>query len=88
MNDHLKVIIAVVLTAVICVAGSAMIFNGDAQEGNKNQTLTIAGSTTVQPLMSKFQEEFEKYVNVTLNVSGGGSSAGASAVIQNTADIA
>ena len=87
MNDHLKVIIAVVLTAVICVAGSAMIFNGDAQEGNKNQTLTIAGSTTVQPLMSKFQEEFEKYVNVTLNVSGGGSSAGASAVIQNTADI-
>lgn len=87
MNDNLKIIIAVILTAVICIAGSAVVFGGDAENANKKQTLVVTGSTTVQPLMNQFQESFEEYANISMNVTGGGSSAGASAVLQKTADI-
>lgn len=51
-------------------------------------TLNVAGSTTVQPMMVKFVEAYEaKYPGVTINVTGGGSGAGATAAINGTADI-
>lgn len=50
--------------------------------------LNVAGSTTIQPMMVKFVEAYEaKYPYVTINVTGGGSGAGATAVINGTADI-
>lgn len=87
MNDNFKIIIAVILTAIICIAGSSVVFGGDAENMDKKQTLVVTGSTTIQPLMNQFQESFEDYANVSMNVTGGGSSAGASAVLQKTADI-
>ena len=84
MNDNLKIILAVVVTAVVCIAGSSMVFGGDAEE---KTTLTIVGSTTVSPIVTELQKEFEKYANAQVNVSETGSGNGAASVIQKTADI-
>ena len=78
-------ITAVLLTAVVCIAGTYSLTNNNG--GSDSNDLTVTGSTTIQPMMSLFQEEFEKYANVKMNVTGGGSGAGATAAINGTADI-
>lgn len=51
-------------------------------------TLTLAGSTTVQPLAEKAGEAFmDANPDVTIEVQGGGSSVGITAVADGTADI-
>jgi phosphate transport system substrate-binding protein len=51
-------------------------------------TIDEAGSTSVQPLLELMAAAFmEKYPNVTINVSGGGSSAGVQACAAGTVDI-
>jgi phosphate transport system substrate-binding protein len=53
-----------------------------------SETITIAGSTTIQPLAELFAEEFmAKNSNVRVDVQGGGSSVGVKAAGQKTADI-
>ena len=81
----MTMILAVAITAVVCIAGTAMVIGGNGN--NDHKTITVAGSTTVQPLMVDFQEEYEKYTNARLNVAGGGSGAGVEAVKNGTADI-
>jgi phosphate transport system substrate-binding protein len=50
--------------------------------------ITMAGSTTVQPLAEKFAESFmAKHSGVTVDVQGGGSSVGVKAAAEKTADI-
>ncbi|MFA6803113.1 MAG: phosphate ABC transporter substrate-binding protein [Candidatus Methanomethylophilaceae archaeon] len=78
-------IAAVLLTAVVCIAGTYTLTANNENSGNSD--LTVTGSTTIQPVMSLFQEEFEKYASVTMNVTGGGSGAGATAAINGTANI-
>ena len=49
--------------------------------------LKVAGSTTIQPMMVKFVEAYEmKYNNVKIQVTGGGSGAGAT-LVNGTVDI-
>ena len=51
-------------------------------------TITMAGSTTVQPLAEKFSEAYTaQNPNVRIDVQGGGSSVGVKAAGQKTADI-
>ncbi len=51
-------------------------------------TITIIGSTTVLPIAGLAGEEFEKlYTDVTISVSGGGSSVGVQSAGEGTADI-
>ena len=51
-------------------------------------TITMAGSTTVQPLAEKFAEAYATVnPNVRVDVQGGGSSVGVKAAGQKTADI-
>ncbi|MDG6218276.1 MAG: substrate-binding domain-containing protein [Candidatus Thermoplasmatota archaeon] len=51
-------------------------------------TITIVGSTTVLPIAGLAGEEFEKlYPDVTISVSGGGSSVGVQSAGEGTADI-
>lgn len=50
-------------------------------------TVTITGSTTVLPLMTKLVEIYEKSNNVTVNVMGGGSGKGVNDVKNGNADI-
>jgi phosphate transport system substrate-binding protein len=51
-------------------------------------TIDEAGSTSVQPLLELMADAFmDKYPDVTINVSGGGSSAGVQACAAGTVDI-
>lgn len=56
--------------------------------GGPRKSLTVAGSTSVQPFMELLAEEFmNRNPGVQINVQGGGSSAGVKAVLDRTADI-
>ncbi len=67
--------------------------NDGAKQGEKQDeilsgTITIAGSTSVQPLSEELRKVFEeKHPDVTIYVQGGGSSAGVKAAANGTADI-
>lgn len=55
---------------------------------NTNTTLTMAGSTTVQPLAERLAEAYTAEIsNVRIDVQGGGSSVGVKAAGGQTADI-
>ena len=73
-----------VMMAALLVVGAAAgcSKSGQEPESGKNAsdlkgTITIAGSTSVQPLSEELASAFrEKYPNVNINVAGGGSGAG------------
>lgn len=65
---------------------------GDVEETDNEAslegTITMAGSTSVQPLSEELAAAFmEKHPNVRLEVSGGGSGAGVTAAQENAADF-
>ena len=61
---------------------------GCGQRDRHGQTLTIAGSTSVQPFAEKLAEVYmQHHPGLLINVQGGGSSAGIMAVQQRAADI-
>ena len=71
---------------------SSAVFFTLSVDGNNSKIaktrITIAGSTSVQPYIGLISEEYEKkFMSVTVNVQGGGSSNGIKAVIDGTADI-
>jgi phosphate transport system substrate-binding protein len=66
---------------MICVPAMATIYGGDSY------AINITGSTTVQPLMVELQKEFEKFADVKMNVTGGGSGVGVSSTLNGVADI-
>lgn len=56
--------------------------------GRKNNAITIAGSTSVQPFMEKLAEQFmEKRPDVRIDIQGGGSTAGIQATLNNTCNV-
>lgn len=62
--------------------------NTDKESGKLSGTLTIAGSTSVQPFSEVLAEEYQtKNPGVQVNVQGGGSSQGVEAAISGAADI-
>jgi len=77
----MKISAAVVLTAMICVPVTATAM------GTSSQSLVVTGSTTVKPLMVELQKEFERYANVEMFVTGGGSGVGISSTLNGIADI-
>lgn len=93
-----KLVSLVVLTFML--VGSLMVAgcgnsNQDPSNNNANSgkeelagTLTIAGSTSVQPFSEVLADKFmEKNQKVQVNVQGGGSSQGVTAAISGAADI-
>lgn len=61
------------------------------KSGNGNSSsssLTIGGSTSVQPLMEKLAEAYNKKNKGNITVQGGGSSVGITGAIDNTFDVA
>ena len=86
METKTKMILVVLVTAVICIAATATVTGSNGGKEN-SAVITVAGSTTVQPLMVEFQEEYEKYANAKLTVTGGGSGAGVETVKNGVADI-
>ena len=82
-----------VLAGVLCLAvigaGTAA-FAGCAsgsEDGGETATITITGSTSVQPLMEKLAAEYEKTHNVEINVGGGGSGAGVTDALDGKNDF-
>jgi len=77
----MKISVAVILTAMICVPVTATAM------GTSSHSLVVTGSTTVKPLMAELQKEFERYANVEMFVTGGGSGVGISSTLNGIADI-
>jgi phosphate transport system substrate-binding protein len=72
----------------IILVGFAVLLLGCGQKDSQSQTLTIAGSTSVQPFAEKLAEVYMQHnPGLLINVQGGGSSAGIMAVQQRAADI-
>jgi len=86
LETKTKMILVVMVTAVVCIAATATVMGSNDGKAN-SAVITVAGSTTVQPLMVEFQEEYEKYANAKLTVTGGGSGAGVETVKNGIADI-
>ena len=56
--------------------------------GNERRGLTVAGSTSVQPVMERIAEVFRKiHPDINVHVEGGGSSAGVLSVLTGTAQL-
>jgi phosphate transport system substrate-binding protein len=81
LKSWLKISVAVLVTAMICIPVAATVIGSDTK------TLNVAGSTTVQPLMMELQKDFERYANVQMFVTGGGSGVGISSTLNGVADI-
>ena len=83
--------IGILLMLIVSVVGCAKQQNEskDSKDSGKlSGTLTIAGSTSVQPFSEVLAEAFQtKNTGVQVNVQGGGSSQGVEAAISGAADI-
>ena len=74
----------VALLGVLLFAGCT----GTNDGGQQKETLTVAGSTTVQPIAAKAAEKYmEKKTGVVVSVQGGGSGTGIKMVAEGSADI-
>ena len=72
----------------LMLLGATVLALGCGQSDRQGQTLTIAGSTSVQPFAEKLAEVYmQHHPGLLINVQGGGSSAGIMAVQQGAADI-
>ncbi|MGI5964944.1 MAG: phosphate ABC transporter substrate-binding protein [Candidatus Methanomethylophilaceae archaeon] len=81
--------IGIVLIAVIAVAavGAGAYFLMDDKD--ENVTVTVQGSTTVEPIMSKVMESYKNEKgNVTIEMTANGSGTGINALINGTCDMA
>jgi phosphate transport system substrate-binding protein len=85
----LAVILLLLSLAVIGCGGSEkQDANNQEQTSELSGTITIAGSTSIQPFSEVLAEEFmAKNPGTQINVQGGGSSQGITAVVSGTADI-
>jgi len=84
-------LIAVIAVLVIVAAGVSVyaLNSHNNQNAGEQTTITVNGSTTVNPIMLTVKEKYElKYPSVTIQISATGSGAGAAAAIAGTAEIA
>ncbi|MCL6478358.1 MAG: phosphate ABC transporter substrate-binding protein [Peptococcaceae bacterium] len=80
------IVIALLVTFVIAVAGCGK--GGNKENAAGKTTVTIAGSTSVQPLSDELAKAYsQKNPHVTINVQGGGSSQGIKAAADGIAQI-
>lgn len=73
-----------IIVAIIILVGAYMAFAG----GSNQQTINIAGSTSVQPVAEQLAQAYmQKHSDVKINVQGGGTSVGIKSTKEGTADI-
>ena len=78
---HLWIFTLLVSVVALCGCGAS------AQQA-ENKSISLAGSTTVQPVAEKLAEAFQATnPDVQIDVAGGGSSVGVKSAGQNTVDI-
>lgn len=72
------------IIAVLLIIGAYLVFS----PGKHYETIQIAGSTSVQPVVEKLADEYQKtHPNVRINVQGGGSGLGIRTTEQNIVNI-
>jgi phosphate transport system substrate-binding protein len=82
------VLAGLIVMLLISIVGCARQQNTSQDIGKLSGTLTIAGSTSVQPFSEVLAEAFQaKNAGVQVNVQGGGSSQGVEAAISGAANI-
>lgn len=92
LNKKILLFFALALTATFIITGCGKKEEAPPQTKGNNTglagSITIAGSTSVQPLSEELAKAFmEKNTGVTVNVQGGGSSAGVKAANEGAAQI-
>lgn len=80
----MKATIAIAIIACASIGVYAIV----SDDGDKAETISIQGSTTISPYMLKVQEVYEKKFGVGFEITSNGSGTGASAVINGVADLA
>ena len=86
MDSKLKMIAAV---AVVIVIAAASVFVITKDDGEDRTSISINGSTTVNPIMMSVEEKYEGiHSNISISITATGSGTGAAAAINGTADIA
>ncbi|ABN07287.1 phosphate binding protein [Methanocorpusculum labreanum Z] len=79
---------SIVGAAAILFAVFLVFASGCVSQGEEPETLTLAGSTTVLPVAQTVAEIYmDEHATADIQVSGGGSSVGATAAKEGTADI-
>jgi phosphate transport system substrate-binding protein len=69
---------------IVCCGGQ----DKKPQSSHKRSTVTVAGSTSIMPFSEKLAEHFKiEHPHITVDVQGGGSSAGIQACLNKTVDI-
>ncbi len=87
MDSSLTKLIAVAVVAALFTAGAMTVFGGGGSS-YQDEEILITGSTTLNPILSSFKEQYEKEtVGVTLTITGGGSGHGINSAAQGSADI-
>ena len=89
-RKSLLLIVSVLLVAALTAACSGTSSPGAPVSENapENSTISLSGSTTVQPLAEKLAEAFmTENSGVRIDVQGGGSSVGVKAAAEGTSDI-
>ncbi len=80
---HLLVLLPLV-SLLACCSGQTQ----PSHNGYKKSTVTVAGSTSIMPFSEKLAEHFKmEQPLITVDVQGGGSSAGIQACMNKTVDI-
>ena len=73
-----------IIVAIVVIIGAYFALAGSSNQ----QTIQIAGSTSVQPVAEKLAQAYmQKHPDVKINVQGGGTSVGITSAQQGTADI-
>lgn len=86
-KSRLTLLAVMIMVFVVALAGCGGKKEDGAKGGGKT-TITIAGSTSVQPLSDELVKAYnQKNPNVTINVQGGGSSQGVKAAADGIAQI-
>ncbi|MHC1598032.1 MAG: phosphate ABC transporter substrate-binding protein [Candidatus Methanofastidiosia archaeon] len=82
------IIVLIIGTLFVSLITGCITGGEDTNEDGLYGTLSLAGSTTVQPIASAASEEFMAlHPNVIITIQGGGSGTGITQVAQGTVDI-
>ena len=87
MRLHQAILSILIGALLVSCSGGSSTNSGSANSGGS--TISIAGSTALQPLVEKASQDYMRaHPGVTIKVAGGGSGTGLAALFSNTVDVA